>query len=560
MTQHTPFIRSLLIPILAQRKITLTESMLATLSADKDIQRLIDDLTHKVLEKAQPATNDTPPAAEYQRAVIPPLPPLAAPQPAPLSPADIALAQITADSRPRAGEENTDAPAADAETNEQTERDDAQEPQAGTPLDAAPAASPADAESPESQPAAAPLKPGQVPRQTGAARPPATTPPPIKINLANARVGAPYRATLDIPPDDGAAVVSVDMPQDIGLAFDAETRQLTGTPTKSGDYELEISWTSRERTPQTARTLLIINPDPRSLWKVIEPPADDKYFKPNIDRRMISAGEVNMAAASRRGRSHEHVGAFRDDDFFIAHDAQNGWSIMIVADGAGSAKNSRQGSRIAVQTAGEFLSKRMSEENDDKLLDLIQRWDADSHQALGLYFSRLYHNAARLAVNTINNEAIKVGEPVKSFSTTLLATVSLRLGEEWFAASFWMGDGAIAAYGPAGKVRLLGAPDSGEYAGQTRFLDNDAMNDPAFNKRIIIGKWRDVSHLILMTDGVSDPWFETDNGLQSGEKWRELVSELSPALQDEQAAERLTEWLSFFSAGNHDDRTIAVCW
>lgn len=150
---------------------------------------------------------------------------------------------------------------------------------------------------------------------------------------------------------------------------------------------------------------------------------------------------------------------------------------------------------------------------------------------------------------------------MKSYSTTLLATVSLRVGEELFAASFWLGDGAIAAYSPSGKVRVLGNPDSGEYAGQTRFLDQNIIADPAFTGRISIGKWNDVSHLILMTDGVSDPRFETDNGLRNDAKWTSLVNELSPILVEaNHAPERLAEWLNFFSTGNHDDRTIVVSW
>jgi serine/threonine protein phosphatase PrpC len=124
-----------------------------------------------------------------------------------------------------------------------------------------------------------------------------------------------------------------------------------------------------------------------------------------------------------------------------------------------------------------------------------------------------------------------------------------------------MGDGAIAAYGPTGKVRVLGTPDSGEYAGQTRFLDADAVQDAEFSKRVSIGKWKDISHLILMTDGVSDPFFETDNGLLKAEKWDVLVSELSPALNDiDKTSEQLAEWLNFFIPGNHDDRTIVVYW
>ena len=74
------------------------------------------------------------------------------------------------------------------------------------------------------------------------------------------------------------------------------------------------------------------------------------------------------------------------------------------------------------------------------------------------------------------------------------------------------------------------------------------MNDANFSKRISIGKWTEVSHLVLMTDGVSDPRFETDNGLQNSQKWDDLIAELAPCLSDpSQPAERLAEWLNFFS-------------
>ncbi|MCV5555242.1 protein phosphatase 2C domain-containing protein, partial [Escherichia coli] len=91
-----------------------------------------------------------------------------------------------------------------------------------------------------------------------------------------------------------------------------------------------------------------------------------------------------------------------------------------------------------------------------------------------------FKQAATLAVNSIQNEAICAEQPVKSYSTTLLATVALRTDNELFAAAFWLGDGAIGAYSPSGKVRILGNPDSGEYAGQTRFLDQSIIADPSF--------------------------------------------------------------------------------
>ncbi|WP_159565404.1 PP2C family serine/threonine-protein phosphatase [Budvicia diplopodorum] len=412
--------------------------------------------------------------------------------------------------------------------------------------------------------AAIPLKPGQIPAQSSA---PAVAPkgasmPNVNFNFANARVNTAYRSKIEPVSHTGEAVLihAIAFSHDIGITFDPQTQELFGTPTADGDYRLFITWTTDGKTSYTTDALIIVNPDPRSLWKIIEPPADDKYFKANTDSRVINENGVTIAAASRRGRSHEHVGSFRDDDFFIAHDADNGWTITIVADGAGSAPNSRKGSEIASKTAGDYLSTQMKGEQGLKLKALVQDWQPESQKLVGPLFSELYRNAAKLAVNAIENEAILMGQATKSYATTLLATVSIRCGDELFAAAFWMGDGAIAAYGPVGKVRLLGTPDSGEYAGQTRFLDNDAINDSGFNSRIMIGKWADISHLILMTDGVSDPYFETDNGLLSAERWDKLVNEILPCLQPDEAAEKLTDWLSFFSPGNHDDRTIAISW
>lgn len=44
-----------------------------------------------------------------------------------------------------------------------------------------------------------------------------------------------------------------------------------------------------------------------------------------------------------------NVGSFRDDDFAIHLIEDSPWSVITVADGAGSAKYSREGSRIAVE-------------------------------------------------------------------------------------------------------------------------------------------------------------------------------------------------------------------
>jgi len=64
--------------------------------------------------------------------------------------------------------------------------------------------------------------------------------------------------------------------------------------------------------------------------------------------------------------------------------------------------------------------------------------------------------------------------------------------------------------------------------------------------------------LILMTDGVSDPKFETDAGLKNPALWQALWQELKTPLAEPAPDIALLDWLDFWSRGNHDDRTIAL--
>ena len=65
-----------------------------------------------------------------------------------------------------------------------------------------------------------------------------------------------------------------------------------------------------------------------------------------------------------------------------------------------------------------------------------------------------------------------------------------------------------------------------------------------------------------MTDGITDPKFETDANLLKVEKWNELWQDLSKEVDfsdnNKASADQLLGWLDFWSQGNHDDRTIAI--
>lgn len=282
------------------------------------------------------------------------------------------------------------------------------------------------------------------------------------------------------------------------------------------------------------------------------------------------APQKDIVAASKRGRSHAQEAKPRDDHFKMAH-LENGWYIMAVADGAGSAKYSREGSRIACETVikhcEEELAKCQSFEDNINLWHLDQG-SVEAGKLISADVYRIVGNAALKAHRAINEEAKLQQIPSKAYATTLLLAICKKFDFGWFVASFWVGDGAMCLYDQESHTSsLLGDPDEGEYAGQTRFLTmTDIFSDPKeFYGRLKCKIVPDFTALFLMTDGVSDPKFETDANLNNPDKWDALWNDLKENGVDlsddnEAAKEQLLNWLDFWSPGNHDDRTIAILY
>ncbi|ENX57752.1 MULTISPECIES: PP2C family serine/threonine-protein phosphatase [Acinetobacter] len=390
------------------------------------------------------------------------------------------------------------------------------------------------------------------------------------FQIPNARVGQDYQARIQMqyPVKEDVLICSesIKIPDDLGIVFDDEAQQLQGIPLQAGEFKLAFQYKNNEATQawSSGEVTFIITADPRSLWQVNEPDIHAPYQKAHSDHQLIQTEYFNLAACSQRGRSHEHAGTFRDDDFLIARVAETDWSVLIVADGAGSASYSRQGSLLAVQSAAKTLTDYL-EQHHPHLDRLLQQWQVGSDDemtksvAQQIYkdFHDTFYKTAQVAIEAIEKEAELKQVAAKAYATTLLVAVVKQCEQKTFISTFWMGDGAIAVYAKD-KVRLMGKPDGGEFAGQTRFLDRSFAQQ--FASRVNIGYYDDCEAVILMTDGISDPRFETDAGLANHEKWQALWQEIEPQLQQPHPDQALLEWSKFFSAGHHDDRTLAILW
>ncbi|WP_395752951.1 PP2C family serine/threonine-protein phosphatase [Prosthecobacter sp.] len=401
--------------------------------------------------------------------------------------------------------------------------------------------------------------------------------PVINVALRNATVGKPYQvepgaiaAAIARQRGDNpelARISHLQLPDDCGLVFDEATGAVTGTPTRASEGALSLDYVpSRSGCSIPFKVSFLINPDPASLWKDLQPPADAPYQKKLVDDREERHGPFRVVAASRRGRSHANKGEFRDDDFAIGYAADTGWLVIVVADGAGSALYSRRGSEIACAVAKDRLTGTLNSARHNQaeaLYSLHRDWQ---HPEVSKALRQTLYEAALDAHHKLRAEVARPSEelglpalPVlRNYDTTLIMLVLKKTGEGCVAATFAIGDGGAGLLPYAGEGFPITKPEGGDYAGQTYFLTmpETLRNDEAsLDHRFQLTITSEFCAALVMTDGITDPKFPSDSAFADPAQWAAFWSELQPALTSSPA---LLEWMNFFSPGNHDDRTLVA--
>jgi len=198
------------------------------------------------------------------------------------------------------------------------------------------------------------------------------------VRILNGTVGKPYETRFNIDKFNWNDIGQFQFEglDEIGLTYDEKTRQITGLPAKSGDYKIIFKFKIADEpndAPYHEKTIpLIINPDPKALWKNIESDSNDPYWKEDNITLFVPLGDRQLLVSSKRGRAHANVGSFREDDFAYK-DLASGWSVVVVADGAGSAKLSRKGSAIACNAVVEFFTGNSPDANMEEFEELLQQ-------------------------------------------------------------------------------------------------------------------------------------------------------------------------------------------
>ena len=309
-----------------------------------------------------------------------------------------------------------------------------------------------------------------------------------------------------------------------------------------------------KQEPQTPKQSV-----PISLkWKYIDAPKDfpepheDDVPEPHEDFKIhnsskiiINNGAFQIFGASVRGLLHKHEGTNCDDWFEI--EAAGHWTIIAVADGAGSKKFSRIGAKESCKKAVEELKKSLKflqltdfetklawqdacnpkinlESIDENIKTFRDAVTEASEAVIKAFFSsceRLKNYANDSANQEKFNALLGRDFIVDDLACTL--NIAIHYPSKWgsMIIGCQIGDGLIGIVMPDGQSKVLSKSDSGGYAGETKFLVSEGMcKDDVLLPRTEFFP-DSISALLVMTDGVSNDFFP-DTGSPT-RLWAELL-------------------------------------
>ncbi|MCK8140710.1 protein phosphatase 2C domain-containing protein [Flavobacterium sp. I-SCBP12n] len=402
------------------------------------------------------------------------------------------------------------------------------------------------------------------------------------VFLANGTVNKTYESKIDFIALGWDDIIYYEFKnlEDTGLAFDTKKELLYGEPKISGDIKIKlffkIDGEAEEVTLNEKTITLIINPDPKSLWKNIESDQNDPFSKEDNVAVSSQFLDKNIVVASKRGRSHANVGSFREDDFAFKNFSTNGWSILAVSDGAGSASLSRKGSKIACDSVVNYFEENLNAENlnqfDEIVLNHYNKTDPESSKKISHFVYNNLSKAAHFVNQKIEEFANINEEELRKFHATLIFALVKKYDFGYAILTFGVGDCPIGLLNKdLTEIKLMNFLDVGEFGGGTRFITMpEIFQSEKFSSRFGFKLVDDFSYLMLMTDGIYDPKFVVEANLERIEKWNEFLSDLKGNNEDGSKvdfekgntaiAAQLSNWMDFWSPGNHDDRTLAIIY
>jgi len=389
--------------------------------------------------------------------------------------------------------------------------------------------------------------------------------------LKNASAKQFYEFSFDMENFPNIKIQEIGNLEETGLVF--ENNIISGTPVTNNMYHLDVQFyhTHDQNQIETKKIQLFVNADPKDLWKNIPSDTNAAFYKSDEDAFKGSFSDKKIVVASKRGRSHAHEGKFREDDFAVNR-LPEGWNIISVSDGAGSAVAAREGSRLATRTVNEFFNSQEILNSIENHINILYTGQSSSEEKAEAQ-KNIIHILSESVVHvyhTLEKTAADNALSVNDLHATLIFTLLKKFSFGYVILSFGVGDCPINLINTDfSEVKLLNQMDVGEFGGGTRFITMKEIFNDTMASRFRITCVEDFSYLVLMTDGIYDPKFTTENKLEDTESWKLLFEDLAgnnddrtkvDFINDEKIDKELLIWSDFWSRGNHDDRTLAIIY
>lgn len=308
----------------------------------------------------------------------------------------------------------------------------------------------------------------------------------------------------------------------------------------------EGSSTSTNGPSVAEETAWDVRQEAESLWKQLPVPDGPDQHDESYSQMIPLPNRMKVIGSSVRGKKHKHEGSNRDDWFEI--ETIGSWTIIAVADGAGSKKFSRIGAKEACQSAVAVLKRELAQHEfavgrvwPGEAFAMVPQIGFFKDEELDFIRAALWQ-AMRVAWDQVQAAAImRMGDPhyedllghriqSSDLSTTLIIAVHTVLedaGRDSHSAplslvmSCSVGDGIAAFIDMDDRIELLMKPDSGAFPGETEFLSDEMVKTKQLSARVHSFKGH-LKALFVMTDGVADDYLPYVNELN--ELYRELVS------------------------------------
>ena len=215
-------------------------------------------------------------------------------------------------------------------------------------------------------------------------------------------------------------------------------------------------------------------------------------------------------------------------------------AIVAVADGAGSAPRSDEGSKIAVNAAVAAI------------VDGINKQPA---AAFGEYVAT---SLVRDAIKRAKDEVVRYAQRQNISPHELASTLIVAFASDSLVTAAQVGDGAVIAFDMDGGAKTLCAAHTGEYANETTFITS--RSKPHEIASVGHASGYDYDSMALITDGLQNLALKMPEREAFLGFWNPILNDLAQTDEPDAVSERLHAFISGerVQSRTTDDVTIVI--